>query len=196
MSKPNPFDSQALVQLKKIDGNKIPATTSIQVAEVFGKDHKNVMQSIDALIESGKFSRLNFQPSTYKDSRGKIQRMYLMDETLNRVLVGRFLGDDALDWQIKYAEEFQRLRSIVQRQKGDSSAELNKVVNYILESQRAKEGKKTESWNYVNLACAVNREVFGETGCGKELRQQMTPEQQTKLNQTLTKKAKQILDAM
>lgn len=36
-------------------------TTSLKVAEVFGKRHKNVLQAIERMECSGQFARLNFQ---------------------------------------------------------------------------------------------------------------------------------------
>ena len=198
MTKKSIPSSSSLVEFKKIDGKKVLATTSLQIAELFtdGKGqirHDNVLSQIRNLLDSGEFSALNFQGTSYKDIQNKTRPMYLLDETFTRVLLGRFTGKEALKWQIRYAEEFVRMRSIVQRQVGDSSAELNKAVNYVLEAQRRLAGQKTEQCNYENLACAVNREVFGEHRKG--IRQEMTPEQQTKLNKALTAKAKQILDA-
>ena len=46
-------------------------TTSIDVAEKFGKRHKNVLQAILALECSDEFNRLNFQPVKYVDEKGE-----------------------------------------------------------------------------------------------------------------------------
>ena len=50
--------------------NKQAVTTSLRVAEVFGKDHKNVMQAIKAKIQSAENSadyQKMFAEGTYKD---------------------------------------------------------------------------------------------------------------------------------
>lgn len=47
-------------RLSVVDGHA--TTTSLQVAELFGKLHKNVLQSIDGLECSPEFHGLNFQP--------------------------------------------------------------------------------------------------------------------------------------
>jgi hypothetical protein len=44
------------VQLQDINGNKVPATTSLAIAEFTGLKHFHVLRDIDRLIESGKFS--------------------------------------------------------------------------------------------------------------------------------------------
>jgi phage regulator Rha-like protein len=60
-----------LVKLESIAGNNVNATTSLKIAEFTGLLHKNVLQSIENLIPSGKFNELNFQPVDYKDKKGE-----------------------------------------------------------------------------------------------------------------------------
>src|SRR5574344_1157354 len=49
--------------------------TSVEIAEITGKEHKNVLVDIDNLLEKGG-SRLNFQPSNYNTDRGKTYRCF------------------------------------------------------------------------------------------------------------------------
>ena len=49
--------------------------TSVEIAEITGKEHKNVLVDIDNLLEKG-VSRLNFQPSNYTTDRGKTYRCF------------------------------------------------------------------------------------------------------------------------
>ena len=51
--------------------NGIIKTTSLKVAEHFGKQHKNVLQAIDRLECSLEFNQLNFQPVEYSDAKGE-----------------------------------------------------------------------------------------------------------------------------
>ena len=52
------------------------------VADLFEKDHKNVMQAINGILEhsgfSSEFRRLNFKPTSYMDSQNKKRPCYLM----------------------------------------------------------------------------------------------------------------------
>lgn len=194
MSKPNPFDSQALVQFQKIEGSKVPATSSIQIAQTFEKEHKDVLEKINEQVLSGDFSERNFTLTSYKDIQGKRRPLYLLDKKFATFIILSFTGEKAKEWKLKYIDEFERMSLIVKREKGDTSAELNKTVNMILEYKRKMQGFVTESNDYAKLASAINVDVFGEKGTGKQLRQQMTPEQQIKLNQTLSAAAKEILD--
>ena len=51
-------------------------TTSINIAAVFEKSHKNVLQSINNMDIPEEFNRLNFQPVEYKDLKGEMRPMY------------------------------------------------------------------------------------------------------------------------
>lgn len=51
---------------------------SLQVAEAFEKEHYNVIRDIEALDCSQKFTDLNFEGSSYKDSSGERNKMYLL----------------------------------------------------------------------------------------------------------------------
>lgn len=43
-----------------------PFCSSLQVAEEFGKEHKNVLRDIENILIDDDFSRLNFELSNYK----------------------------------------------------------------------------------------------------------------------------------
>lgn len=49
---------------------------SLDIAETFGKEHKNVLKDIRELECSEEFGRLNFEQTSYKDSFNRKQPMY------------------------------------------------------------------------------------------------------------------------
>lgn len=51
--------------------------TSREIAEITGKEHKNVMRDIDVLLEQG-VDRLNFELTSYIDSCNRKQQMYVL----------------------------------------------------------------------------------------------------------------------
>jgi Rha family phage regulatory protein len=79
------------------------------VAEVFGKKHKNVLQAIEMLECSESFTRLNFQPSEYKDSTGRKLPMYRMTRDGWAFLVMGFTGAEAAHWKEKYIAAFNAM---------------------------------------------------------------------------------------
>lgn len=92
--------------LIKISHNQ-PVTTSLQVAEVFGKRHKNVLQKIDNLINElpENYRRLNFKPSERTTTSGafeKKERFFEMTKDGFVLLAMGFTGKKAMQFKIAY----------------------------------------------------------------------------------------------
>lgn len=97
--------------LVKVENNQA-VTDSRNVAEHFGKLHKNVIQAIENLFKSAtEKDRLKIKPmfleSTKLDSYGRNQKIYLMNKKGFSLLVMGFTGEKALEWKIKYIEAFE-----------------------------------------------------------------------------------------
>jgi Rha family phage regulatory protein len=71
-------------------------TTSLAVADAYGKQHRNVLQAIDNIIQSHglKFSQgiFVFREAVYGSRRGREDRMVEMNEEAFTLLVGGFTG--------------------------------------------------------------------------------------------------------
>lgn len=89
--------------------------TSLEIAQRFGKQHKNVLQSIASITaENSALTQMFFQ-TTYTTGTGKPYPMYLMNRDGFSLLAMGFTGKEALEWKIKYITAFnqmeQQLRS-------------------------------------------------------------------------------------
>lgn len=111
------------------ESNGKPLTTSRFVAEQFEKQHNNILRDIDGIIsdlnqtEAGaEFSTLNFIPTTYQDTQGREQPMYLLTRQGFSLLAMGFTGTKALYFKIAYINAFDRMESIIK--KGISSDRL------------------------------------------------------------------------
>lgn len=51
--------------------------TSLEIAEVTGRSHKNVLRDIRNLLEQG-INQLNFELIEYKDAKGETRPMYYL----------------------------------------------------------------------------------------------------------------------
>lgn len=62
-----------VVKLEFINDKQVPAVTSQQLAEVFGKEHYNVLRDIRETVAkcSKSFCALNFEGAEYLDEQGK-----------------------------------------------------------------------------------------------------------------------------
>lgn len=103
-------DSQIQVSVSLVEGR--PATTSLKIAECFGKEHKNVLADIRNLLAEcpEEFGRLNFQPSSYTNEQGKTQPMYIVFFDGFMLLVMGYTGKKALQMKLAYIEAFNAMR--------------------------------------------------------------------------------------
>ncbi len=90
-------------------------TTSLKVAEIYGKEHKNVIAKIREYIELiPDLGRLNFKQSSYINEQNKEQPMFNMDRQGFSMLVNKFTGDKATIFTYKYTMAFERLIELVE----------------------------------------------------------------------------------
>ena len=96
-----------LVELKK---NKA-VTTSLMIANKFGKQHKNIL----SIIESKKylFNELNFKPDKYVDNKGEERPMYYLDRDFATFIIMGFTGEKADAWKLKYIQAFNQMEKII-----------------------------------------------------------------------------------
>ncbi len=95
-----------------------PVCTSMQIAESFEKEHRNVLQSIRDLIndlertEDGRrFSLLNFQQRDLQNSRGRTCPAYNITRDGFTLLAMGFSGEKALKFKMAYIEAFNRMEA-------------------------------------------------------------------------------------
>ncbi|ECP6247741.1 Rha family transcriptional regulator [Campylobacter jejuni] len=90
-------------------------TTSLSVAEVFNKNHKNIIRKINEFPKDN-FTKLNFEPSKYIDSTGRVLPCYKITRDGFSLLVMGFTGEKAYKWKVEFIKAFnemeKRLRNI------------------------------------------------------------------------------------
>lgn len=86
-----------------------PRVTSRDVADIFGKAHKNVLQSIDLLECSEGFRQLNFQPSSYLNAQNKPQPMVEMTRDGFTFLAMGFTGPRAAQFKEAFIAAFNAM---------------------------------------------------------------------------------------
>jgi len=97
-------------KLIRIDTNEdnVPVTTSLNVAEVFGKEHKNVLRDIQQLECSQEFAKLNFE-LCYRFVNNRSQPYYQMTRDGFTFLAMGFTGKKAAEFKEAYIHEFNRM---------------------------------------------------------------------------------------
>lgn len=101
--------------LVRINSNQV-VTDSRSVAEHFGKQHKNVLQTIENLAAENPATKLLFYEATF-ENRGKQYPMYLMNRDGFSLLVMGFTGAKALEWKLKYINAFNAMEKALKDQR-------------------------------------------------------------------------------
>ena len=130
------------------------------VAEVFGKEHRNVLRAIENLDCSPEFNKLNFEQVKYKAKNGQKQPCYNMTKDGFVFLVMGFTGAKAAEFKEKYIAAFNAMESHI-RQFYAYREEYPEYTDAIKEHYE-REGK-TSRFAYSNEADMINKIVLGMT---------------------------------
>ena len=94
--------------------NEHAVTTSLIVAEVFGKQHKDVLKAVKSLDCSEDFRERNFAPSKIAYQNGNIKKqlpMYYITRDGFMFLVMGFTGKTAAKWKEAYIKAFNEMEA-------------------------------------------------------------------------------------
>lgn len=94
--------------------NEHAVTTSLRVAEVFGKQHKDVLKAVKSLDCSEEFRKRNFALSKIDYQNGNIKKqlpMYYITRDGFMFLVMGFTGKTAAKWKEAYIKAFNEMEA-------------------------------------------------------------------------------------
>ena len=91
----------------KYENNQM-LVSSLEVAKNFGKEHKNVLQTIGNLVAENSATKSMIYETSYKN-RGRQYPMYYMNRDGFSLLVMGFTGKEALEWKMKYIQAFNEM---------------------------------------------------------------------------------------
>lgn len=128
------------------------------VAEVFEKDHKNVLSAIRDLIEtcSEDFSRLNFKPSNYK-IRGKEYPCFHLTRDGFTMLAMGFTGEKAIQFKELYIKRFNDMEKFI------TSLRMARMEFKDLTDNIQLMHNPTMAYHYSNESNMINTIVLGMT---------------------------------
>lgn len=124
-------------------------TTSLKVAEHFGKRHTNVLRAIENLFGDvfaqpnfgpsnepkfwlvEEFRRLNFEPATYLDAQKKPREMCKLTHDGFAYLCMGFTGSAAAVWKLKFLAAFRDMERQLRAGEARYAAALDQVRPYL-----------------------------------------------------------------
>ena len=104
--------------------NGEPVASSRQIAESFGKEHKDVLRAIENIKAQNCALTSMFFEATYTAGTGKAYPMYLMNRDGFTLLAMGFTGKAALEWKLKYIAAFNAMEKQLAQRPQLSRAEL------------------------------------------------------------------------
>ena len=132
------------------------------VAEVFEKEHKDVIKAIRKVIspESGyseEFGRRNFAPSSYKNSQNKTQPCYHMTRDGFVALAMGFTGKKASQFKEAYIRRFNEMEAMI------FQIQTLRDQHPFLTDAIKDTHEDAKPYHYSNEADMLNRIVVGMT---------------------------------
>lgn len=93
--------------------------TSLQVAESFEKEHKNVLRDIEAILPQvpEKFVKLNFELYEYPIETGigtRMAKSYLLSKDAFTLLTMGYTGEKAMAFKVAYIARFNEMEKALQ----------------------------------------------------------------------------------
>lgn len=130
--------------------NGVLVADSLEVADRFGKAHKNVVRDIENLMDGIEANRLKiepiaekeyFIPDFYTDKRNREQKRYKLTRDGFSLLVMGFTGPAALHWKLLYIEAFNKMEQALR-----SNVDIN-VVSQTRQLSYEAAGRYVEKCN-------------------------------------------------
>ncbi len=140
--------------LTVIDGTI--TTTSLQIAEHFGKAHRSVLLAVRKLECSQKFRLHNFVQSSYINEQGKEQPCYRISRDGFTFLAMGFTGKEAAQWKEAYIEAF----NLMER---ELLARTTRPVDPAIDYRRIDANQAQTLKEEVARIVACGQQGYGET---------------------------------
>ena len=131
-------------------------TTSLQIAEHFGKRHDTVLRAIRNMECSAEYRLRNFAESSYRNEQGKEQPCYRLTRDGFVFLAMGFTGKDAAQWKEAYITAFNKMEQ-------ELLARTTRPANPALDYDRISPAQAQDLKELVHAVVDAKVQGFGET---------------------------------
>lgn len=139
--------------------NGEPVASSREIAKRFGKEHRNVIQSIKNLSAENSAVTQMFFKSEYTAGTGKKYPMYLMNRDGFSLLAMGFTGKEAVQWKLKYIAAFNAMEQQLAEQhkcrQTLQDARIRAALQSVSEAQKSLALARENHDNFVELRNAT-----------------------------------------
>ena len=129
-----------------ISENGQVVVSSREVAENFGKEHRNVMRDAENIMSQGVLKNeqtpMFFKTEYTHEQNGQTYSMYLMNRDGFTLLAMGFTGKEALEWKLKYIDAFNQMEQKLTNPEPESTEMLLSraliAANSVIDTERKK----------------------------------------------------------
>lgn len=128
-------------------------TTSRMVAQIFGKNHKDVLKAIENLKRDcpADFNQRNFAPVKYRDGKGEYRPEFRLTKDGFTMLAMGFTGKKAMEFKISYINAFNQMQEVITKRMYGETATLTEVRKKVLNKHFKSSTKDTVMYHYLTL---------------------------------------------
>ena len=183
-----------LVEVKKINKTEVTVVSSLDVAEVFEKEHRNVLRDIRELQCSENFRQLNFEQSEYTNEQNHKQPLYYMTRDGFTILVMGYTGEKAMQFKEAYIKQFNSMEKVLQgkRVEREKGIAVRQALTKAL--QQSTENDRMHGHAYSNYTNCIYKVIFGKNA--KALREEYGVEKNESLRDCFTAEELQAIQSM
>lgn len=141
--------------------------SSLDVAEMFEKKHKNVLQNIDKIVAQNSATKKMFHFSTRVAADNQEHRICYMNRDGFSLLAMGFTGKKALEWKLRYIEAFNKMETMLrerntqlwieQRQQGKITRKAETDIIQNLVEYASSQGSKHAQMLYMTYSKLANK---------------------------------------
>ena len=139
-----------------------PLTNSKLVAEVFGKEHRNVVRDIKNLIEGGVLKNEQtpmFEETTYINEQNKQSYpMFIMNQDGFTLLAMGFNGKKAMEFKLKYIEAFNAMKRQIEQNKPSVPQNYLEALKSLVKSEEEKQQLALENKQQQETILTISKE--------------------------------------
>lgn len=138
-----------------------PLTNSKLVAEVFGKNHKDVMKAIRNLTEGSAQNcavHKMFSESTYLNEQNKEQPMFIMNQDGFTLLAMGFNGKKAMEFKLKYIEAFNKMKKEIESSKPSLPQNYLEALKSLVKAEEEREQLELENRKQQQEIVTISKE--------------------------------------
>ncbi|GAB6470745.1 phage regulatory protein [Bacillus cereus] len=142
-------------------------TDSLTMAQMFGKEHKNVIRDIEVQLEKlteaneTEWGRLNFEPTQYQHYQNKQwYPKFNLTEDAFAIVAMSYITPEAMKMKIKFLQEFKRMKEHIQKVQQQPKSVEDAIIYSMTELKQIKSRQDHTEEEMNKMKLLVDNELW------------------------------------